>query len=76
MYFFIFNQCAFFSLSRFGSKTVVQNVNVKTAEVIPEDAKEVSHELKQNTLSAYYIYLFIMKSFYKAMYIILLFHYH
>ena len=32
------------SLSRFGSKTVVQSTNVKTAEVIPADVKEVSHD--------------------------------
>ena len=33
-----------FSLSRFGSKTVVQSANVKTTEVIPADVKEVSHD--------------------------------
>ena len=73
MIFFIFNH-GIFSLSRFGSKTGVQNVNVKTAEVILAHVKEVSYEPDHNTLSAY-IYLFVYHMsliclFYKAMYII------
>ena len=73
MIFFIFNH-VFFSLSRFGSKTGVQNVNVKTAEVILAHVKEVSYEPDHNTLSAY-IYLFVYHMsliclFYKAMYTI------
>ena len=48
-----------FSLSRFGSKIVVQSANVKTTEVIPADVKEVSHEPKHITLSAYKICLFM-----------------
>ena len=48
-----------FSLSTFGSKIVVQSANVKTTEVLPADVKEVSHEPKHITLSAYKICLFM-----------------
>ena len=50
------------SLSRFGSKIVVQSANVKTTEVLPADVKEVSHEAKHITLSAYKICLFMLLS--------------
>ena len=43
----------YFCLSRFGSKIVVQSANVKTTEVIPAGVKDVSHEPKHITLSAY-----------------------
>ena len=48
-----------FSLSRFGSKIVVQSANVKTTEVLPAEVKEVSHEPKHITLSAYKMCLFM-----------------
>ena len=48
-----------FSPSRFGLKIVVQSANVKTTEVLPADVKEVSHEQKHITLSAYKICLFM-----------------